>query len=116
MEPLSTTAIALIVGGFCLATGFIIVSIKFIDLRTREEQCEIDQIELRKMALKEINSLSKEGKITPEQATEAYETISDPDTYPDIDIFDEISSSIGINKRTLILVIIGIIAFSMLKG
>jgi len=116
MEPLSTTAIALIVGGFCLATGFIIVSIKFIDLRTREEQCEIDQIELRKMALKEVESLSKKGEITPDQAADAYATISAPDTYPDTDFFDEIASSLGINKKTLIWVIVGILAFSMLKG
>jgi len=32
------------------------------------------------------------------------------------DIFDQISRSLGITKKTLIWVIVGIIAFSMLKG
>ena len=109
-------AIALAIGAVLLSLGFVIVSISFVRTADNKSVEEANQYDIQKKELGILESEAKNGELTPKQVNEALKTINDPDTYPDVSIFDKIADTLGMTKQTLIWVLFGILAFSMLRG
>ena len=114
MLPL--VAIALAIAAVLLSLGFVIVSISFVRTADNKSVEEANQYDIQKRELDTLEYKNKNGELTPNQYEEALKTINAPDTYPNVSIFDQIAGSIGIDKKTLIYVLVGILAFSLLRG
>jgi len=63
-----------------------------------------------------VEDMCDEKNLSAEERFKIYNEIENARKGEKGDIFDQISRSLGITKETLIWVIVGILAFSMLKG
>ena len=109
-------AIALAIAAVLLSLGFVIVGISMVRTADNKRIEEANQYDIQKRELDTLESKNKNGELTPDQYEEALKTINAPDTYPNVSIFDKIADTLGITKQTLIWVLVGILAFSMLRG
>jgi hypothetical protein len=110
------TALAITgVAGFILSCGFIYASCKLIDLETQEAENEATALEIKKENNTIIRSMCEDGTLSPEQCAEVL-SASDEVFDEDATIFDKIGDALGVNSKTAIWILGGIVAFSMLKG
>ena len=114
MTPFVDVIIA--IAAVLLALGFVIKSISLVRMADYKRIEEANQYDIQKKELDVLKSEAENGKMTPKQVNEALDTINDPNTYPNISIFDQIAGTLGITKQTLIWVLFGILAFSLLRG
>lgn len=115
-SAIATVGIGTLVAyGFWCTISYLVYDIgkDYIEYKTISEKTEAER---DKLIDGYITDSLADGTMTKEEALEYYDEIRDAKEEEKGSIFDQLSRLLGLDKNTLIWVIVGIIIFTLLKG